>query len=584
MTAGITKKTASHRKLGAVTSHSAFFVLNGLSIDLDHVAVIRCLIIVFRRQKVVAEIIDYGNEHRSPEGKIVEILGYASEPGIDVLSILKAYDVPLDFPERVRSQAAKVPQTLIETDYNGREDLRDIDMVTIDGPDAKDLDDAVSLRRVDGGYELGVHIADVTHYVKENSALDREALLRGTSVYPVDRVIPMLPVELSNGICSLNEKTDRLTLSCIMTVSENGAITDHKICESVICTDHRMTYDDVNAIIDDKDEALREQYADVVPMLDDMKLVAQLLRDRRRGRGSIDFDLPETKIELDDMSRPVSVAPYERNTATRLIEDFMLAANETVAENFFWQESPFVYRVHGTPDPEKIKKLGTFIRNFGYGIRIKDDEVHPMELQKLLDGIEGTPEEALISRLTLRSMQRAKYSVSCDGHFGLACKYYCHFTSPIRRYPDLQIHRIIKESLHGRLKDERQEHYRKILPEVAQRSSERERVADEAEREAEKLKKAEYMRAHIGEIYEGVVSGVTGWGIYVELPNTVEGLVHISKISGDYYVYNENTYELVGQGTGKKYSLGQYIRVCVNSVDIALRTVDFILADDVCSL
>lgn len=530
--------------------------------------------------KVVAKITDYGNSHKSPEGKVIEILGHIGDPGVDVLSILKAFGVETEFPEKVMAQANKVEQELSETDYNGREDLRNLDMVTIDGEDSKDLDDAVSLTKNENGYELGVHIADVTHYVKEGSALDKEALARGTSCYPVDRVVPMLPHALCNGICSLNEKVDRLALSCFMTIDEKGNICDHRLSISVIKTNHRMTYTDVNKIISEHDKELMEKYADVAQMLLDMQKVALLLRAKRKSRGSIDFDLAETKISLDAMGRPLDIKPYDRNAATKLIEDFMLAANEVVAEHFYWSETPFVYRIHEKPETDKIKKLSMFIRNFGYGIKLKDDSVHPKELQKLLAGIADTPEETLISRLTLRSMQRAKYSIECDGHFGLALKYYCHFTSPIRRYPDLQIHRIIKEQLRGRLNENRIEHYKNILPQVCLHSSTRERVADEAEREVEKLKKAEYMAEHIGESYEGVISGVTNWGIYVELENTVEGLVHISKIPGDYFSYREESYELIGAATGKKYVLGQRVKVIVNSVDMVLRAVDFILDEE----
>lgn len=530
--------------------------------------------------KVVVEITDYGSASKSPEGKIVEILGHSNDPGVDILSIIKGYDLPVEFPERVLNQAERVPEEISQADLAGRLDLRDVMMVTIDGEDAKDLDDAVSLSRENGHYQLGVHIADVTNYVQENSALDREALKRATSVYLVDRVIPMLPHRLSNGICSLNEQEDRLTLSCLMTIDENGEVIDHRLAETVIRTNRRMTYTAVNAILEKDDEQLKKEYEELVPMFFMMKELAHILREKRKKRGSIDFDLPETKILLDKAGHPVEIKPYERNTATKLIEDFMLLANETVAEHFFWQELPFVYRTHENPDPEKIRKLSAFIRNFGYGIKVKDEEVHPKELQKLLVKIEDTPQEALISRLTLRSMQRAKYSTDCTGHFGLACRYYCHFTSPIRRYPDLQIHRIIKENIRGRLKEERIGHYEKILPEVAKQSSTRERIADEAERETEKLKKAEYMEDRIGEVFTGVISGITNWGIYVELPNTVEGLVHVSKMSGDYYCYNENSYELVGEATGRRYTLGQTIDIRVNGVDKALRTVDFVLAGE----
>lgn len=529
--------------------------------------------------KVVVELVSYGTDRKSPEGKVVEILGHISDPGTDILSIVKGYDLPVEFPEKVMRQAERVPDRISEADMQGRTDLRDVQMVTIDGEDAKDLDDAVSLEMNGGQYILGVHIADVANYVQEGSALDREAFERGTSVYLVDRVIPMLPRRLSNGICSLNEGQDRLALSCIMTIDQKGKVLDHVIAETVIRVDRRMTYTSVKKILEEQDAEESARYEELVPMFQRMQELAGLLRARRRARGSIDFDFPETKVILDEKGEPVEIRPYDRNTATKIIEDFMLIANETVAEDYFWQELPFVYRTHENPDPDRMKKLSTFINNFGYSIRFREDEVHPKELQKLLERLEGTPEETLISRLTLRSMKQAKYTTECTGHFGLAARYYCHFTSPIRRYPDLQIHRIIKDSLRGRMNQEKIEHYRKILDEVAKQSSERERRADEAERETIRLKKAEYMSRHLWEEYEGVISGVTGWGLYVELPNTVEGLVHVSSLQGDYFEYNENAYEIVGQRTGKTYRLGQTVRVQVVKADRMTRTVDFELAE-----
>lgn len=529
--------------------------------------------------KVVVELVSYGTDRKSPEGKVVEILGHISDPGTDILSIVKGYDLPVEFPEKVMRQAERVPDRISEADMQGRTDLRDVQMVTIDGEDAKDLDDAVSLEMNGGQYILGVHIADVANYVQEGSALDREAFERGTSVYLVDRVIPMLPRRLSNGICSLNEGQDRLALSCIMTIDQKGKVLDHVIAETVIRVDRRMTYTSVKKILEEQDAEESARYEELVPMFQRMQELAGLLRARRRARGSIDFDFLETKVILDEKGEPVEIRPYDRNTATKIIEDFMLIANETVAEDYFWQELPFVYRTHENPDPDRMKKLSTFINNFGYSIRFREDEVHPKELQKLLERLEGTPEETLISRLTLRSMKQAKYTTECTGHFGLAARYYCHFTSPIRRYPDLQIHRIIKDSLRGRMNQEKIEHYRKILDEVAKQSSERERRADEAERETIRLKKAEYMSRHLWEEYEGVISGVTGWGLYVELPNTVEGLVHVASLQGDYFEYNENAYEMVGQRTGKTYRLGQTVRVQVVKADRTTRTVDFELAE-----
>lgn len=526
--------------------------------------------------KVVVELTSYGNEKKSPEGKVVEILGHMNDPGVDILSIVKSFDIPMEFGEKVLNQANRIRLEVSEADMQGREDLRGLTMVTIDGEDAKDLDDAVSLSKEGENYLLGVHIADVTNYVQENSALDREALKRGTSVYLVDRVIPMLPHRLSNGICSLNEGVDRLALSCLMTINPAGTVKDYKIVESVIRVDRRMSYTSVKKILEDKDLEERKKYETLVPMFEDMEELSKILRAKRKKRGAVDFDFPETKIILDKDGRPLDIKPYERNTATKIIEDFMLLANETVAQHFYWLELPFVYRTHDNPDPEKINQLGIFISNFGYGMKTVKDEVHPKEIQKLLGKVEGTPEEALISRLALRSMKQARYSVECTGHFGLACGYYCHFTSPIRRYPDLQIHRIIKEHLRERLKENRIQHYEAILPQVAERSSKMERRAEEAERETDKLKKVEYMEEHIGEHYEGIISGITSWGLYVELPNTVEGLIHVSALRGDYFIYDEANYEMTGRDTGKKYKLGQRIAIVVEKTDRFARTVDFV--------
>ena len=529
--------------------------------------------------KVVVELTSYGGEHMKPEGKIIEILGHVNDPGTDILSIVKDFDIPTEFPEKVLNQAVRVGKEVSEADMAGRMDLRDWQMVTIDGEDAKDLDDAVSLTKEGNIYHLGVHIADVSNYVQEHSALDVEALNRGTSVYLVDRVIPMLPHALSNGICSLNAGENRLALSCIMTINPKGKVIDHKIVESVVKIDRRMTYTAVKEILEDHNEETIAAYRELVPMFEKMGELAALLRGNRMKRGSIDFDFPETKILLDKNGRPLEIKPYDRNTATKLIEDFMLIANETVAQEFFWQEIPFLYRTHETPDEEKIRKLATLIGNFGYTLHISQEEIHPKELQKLLGKIEGTPEEALISRLTLRSMKQAKYTTENTGHFGLAASCYCHFTSPIRRYPDLQIHRIIKETLRGRMNHKRMAHYETILPEVAKHSSETERRADEAERETEKLKKAQYMAEHIGEVYEGVISGVTSYGMYVELPNTVEGLVHVTSLTDDYYQYFEDTFELVGEVTNRHYKLGQKVYIRVIGVDEIVRTIDFELAE-----
>lgn len=530
--------------------------------------------------KVVAHIDKYSEKGRNPEGHVTEIIGHVNDPGTDIMSVVKAYDIPLEFPKEEMDFLKFIPDEVDEKDKSGRMDIRSWQTVTIDGEDAKDLDDAITISKEGNMYKLGVHIADVSHYVTEGSPLDKEAVNRGTSVYLVDRVIPMLPHKLSNGICSLNQGCDRLALSCIMDIDEHGNVIGHKIAETLINVDRRMTYTNVKKILLEEDEEITEEYRDFVPMFKLMDELAVLLREKRRKRGSIDFDFPESKILLDKNGHPIEIKPYERNVATRIIEDFMLIANETVAEDFFWQELPFVYRTHDNPDPEKIEKLGMFINNFGYSIRIGNDDIHPKELQKLLDKIAGSDEEAMISRLTLRSMKRAQYSTESTGHFGLAAKFYCHFTSPIRRYPDLQIHRIIKENLRGGLSEKRIKHYDAILSDVAKHSSTTERRADEAEREVEKLKKTEYMSDHIGEVFEGVISGMTQIGIYVELPNTVEGMIRVADIPGDYYEYDESHYEMIGERTRKVFKLGQKVSIRVAGADKMMKTIDFELAGE----
>lgn len=530
--------------------------------------------------KVVVELTSYGGDGKKPEGKVVEIIGHINDPGTDILSIVKNYDLPLEFPEKVLNQAARIADEISEADMAGRKDLRNWQMVTIDGEDAKDLDDAISLTRDGEDYLLGVHIADVTNYVQERSALDREALNRGTSVYLVDRVIPMLPHKLSNGICSLNAGVDRLALSCIMKVDKKGNVIDHEIAETVIRVDERMTYTSVKKILTDKDPEETEKYHELVPMFELMEELADILRRKRHQRGSINFDFPETKMVLDKAGRPLEIRPYERNVATKIIEDFMLLANETVAEDYYWQELPFVYRTHEAPDEEKIRKLATFINNFGYSMHIGVNEIRPKEVQKLLTKVEGTPEESLISRLALRSMKQAKYTPDNTGHFGLAAPYYTHFTSPIRRYPDLQIHRIIKDNIRGRMNAGKIEHYQSILPEVTRHSSETERRAEEAERETIKLKKVEYMSERIGEVFEGVISGITKWGMYVELPDTIEGLVHVTNMYDDHYDYYEERYEMVGEHTGNVYKLGQTVFVRVIGTDRLSRTIDFEIVNE----
>ena len=531
-----------------------------------------------QNDKVLVKILNYGSEQKKPEGEVIEVLGSIDDPATDVTSILKGYGIEETFPKAVYKQVSHIEQSVPEEAVKGRLDLRSLLTVTIDGEDARDLDDAITISREGDGYRLGVHIADVSDYVTEGSALDLEAIERGTSVYLADRVIPMLPRELSNGICSLNAGVDRLALSCLMSIDAHGQVKDHSIAETVIRVDQRMSYTGVQAILDGREHA-EGQRADIVEMCQLMQEAAAILKEKRRRRGAIDFDFPESKIILDEKGYPTAIYPYERNTATDIIEDFMLLANETVAEDYFWQEIPFLYRVHEAPDPDRIKKLDIFIHNFGYYLKTGRESFHPKEIQKLLFSLEGEPEEALISRLALRSMQRARYATLNVGHFGLSTQYYSHFTSPIRRYPDLQIHRIIKENLHGQLNMKRMEHYEQILPSIAESSSRLERRAQDAERDVEKLKKVEFMKAHLGETYTGVISGVSGWGFFVELDNTVEGMVPINSLLDDYYIYDETTYRLIGQDSGREFTLGQKVHVLVKRVDKISRTIDFILRE-----
>lgn len=530
--------------------------------------------------KVVCQITSYGEKGKSPEGKIVEILGHVNDPSTDLLSVVRAYDIPMEYPEKVMDSLNDIPDEVSSEELEGRTDFRDLLTVTIDGEDAKDLDDAISISYEDGIYTLGVHIADVSHYVTEKSPLDKEALKRGTSCYLIDSVIPMIPHKLSNGICSLNAGVDRLTLSCVMKINKKGKVIDHTICEGVIHVDERMSYTNVQKILDRNDEEILERYKHIISMCDLMLELSQIIRECRHKRGSIDFDVDETKIIVDENHKPVQIKAYDRNPATKIIEDFMLMANETIAEDYFWQQIPFEYRTHESPDPEKIDNLAVFLNNFGLFIRPSQDEIHPKELQRILKKIEGEPYEALISKMMLRSMKQARYSTECSGHFGLSCKYYCHFTSPIRRYPDLQIHRIIKENLHGQLDEKRIRHYERILPGVANDNSAKERRAEEAEREVIKLKEIEYMSEHIGEIFAGVVSGVTSNYVFVELENTVEGAVSIAYMYDDCYYFHEDLYAVIGEQSGKKYQLGDKVSIKVLRCDKIKKTIDFSFVDD----
>ncbi len=531
--------------------------------------------------KVVVEITDYGAERRNPEGKIVEILGHINDPGVDILSVIKRYDLAVEFEKEVYQEIENLETEVKEEDKIGREDLRDVLTITIDGEDAKDLDDAVSLQMLqNGNFELGVHIADVSHYVRFNTELDKEAYRRGTSVYLVDRVIPMLPHKLSNGICSLNPHTDRLALSCIMEIDHRGQVIDHKVVNSVIHSDYRMTYTAVREILEDGTPALLTEYQEIVPMLQDMNKLRIVLAEKRKKRGSVNFDLPESKIILDENGKPIDIRPYERSIATNLIEEFMLVCNETIAENFFWQEVPFVFRSHQEPDEEKTEKMEQFLCGFGYRVKKKDGELHPREIQKVLSEIEGKTEERVITRVVLRSMMQARYTADNQGHFGLAAKYYCHFTSPIRRYPDLQIHRLIKMILAGEMNGKKEESLRRKMPEIAAHCSKRERIADEAERDTDNLKKVEYMMDKVGEYYEGIISGVTSWGIFVELPNTVEGMVALAQMDDDYYEFEEKNMLVFGRKSGKIYRLGDTVEVMVAKVSKEMGTIDFVFAEE----
>lgn len=529
--------------------------------------------------KVVVNITKRPSPNKCAEGEVIEILGHKDDPGVDILSIIRQFDLPVDYPADVYEQTENMPEDITEAEIEGREDLRNIQTVTIDGDDSKDFDDAVSLDILENGnFLLGVHIADVSHYVTEGSPLDKEAYKRGTSVYLVDRVIPMIPHRLSNGICSLNPDTDRLTLSCIMEIDREGTVVNHKIVESVIHSNCRMTYTKVNNVIENNDPDQIKEYEEFVPMLRDMDKLRKILNNRRKLRGAVNFDFPEPKIILDSEGKVLDIKPYERNSATNLIEEFMLVCNETIAEDYYWQGIPFVFRNHDQPDEEKIEGLKKLISAFGYRIKGKG-EIHPMEIQKLIEKVKDTPQEHIISRMVLRSMKQAKYQAENIGHFGLAAKFYCHFTSPIRRYPDLQIHRIIKEVIEGKLTENRIKHYDSMLSEIAYHCSTTERTSDDAERETDRLKMAQYMQEHIGEEYNGLISGVTSWGIYVELENTVEGMVPLNEIDDDFYEYEEENLRVVGRRTGKIYMLGDEVRVRVIRTDIQARTIDFMFVE-----
>ena len=534
-----------------------------------------------RGDKVVARITKYPDHENSAEGKIVEIISRAGQPGGDIKTIARSYDMRESFPSRAAAEAKAMKKRGIRPeDLRGRRDLRNETIFTIDGADSKDFDDAVSLKILDNGnYLLGVHIADVAHYVEEGGPLDKEALKRGTSVYLIDQVIPMLPKALSNNICSLNPGVDRLTLSVDMEITPDGELAGHEIYESIIHSKARLVYDDISDMLENDDEEMLGKYSSLKEDLYAMGRLAAVLREKRSQRGSLDFDLDEAHIKLNDKGIPVSVDIAERRTANKLIEEFMLLANETVAEHFFWLEVPFIYRIHEKPAFEKVEQLKIFLQSMGMTLRGSADSVHPRELSSILKSVEGKPSEGVVNTVTLRSMQKAFYGTSCEGHFGLALKYYCHFTSPIRRYPDLMIHRIIKSVLQDGIDGKTMNHFRGAAEEAAEQSSAAERKAIEVEREVEKLKKAEYMSYHIGEIYDGIISGTTSFGIYVQLENTIEGMIRIEDLWDDYYIYVPEKYALVGEHTGRMYKLGDSIRIVVDHVDIDRHEIDFQLAE-----
>ncbi|GGH76008.1 ribonuclease R [Pullulanibacillus pueri] len=527
--------------------------------------------------KVVVKITKYPEDRKSAEGQVIAILGHKNDPGVDILSIIHKFNIPTEFPDEVIAEAKAAPEEISPEEISGRRDLRNETIVTIDGEDAKDLDDAVAVTKLDNGnYKLGVHIADVSYYVKEDSELDKEAFNRGTSVYLVDRVIPMLPHRLSNGICSLNPQVDRLTLSCEMEITPKGKVVAHEIFPSVINTTERMTYTNVRKILLKEDEEVLERYKDLIPFFELMGELANILTEKRRERGAIDFDFTEAKILVDEEGHPTDVVIRERSVAERLIEEFMLAANETIAEHFHWMDLPFIYRIHEDPDPDKLMRFYNFAVNFGYVLKGSVEEIHPNTLQSLLEEVKGEPEEAVISTMMLRSMQQAKYSDQSLGHFGLSTDFYTHFTSPIRRYPDLIVHRLIRKYLIEKQVDQKtKQHWDGKVFDIAKHASEMERRAVDAERETDDLKKAEFMQDKIGETYEGVVSSVTSFGLFVELPNTIEGLVHISYLVDDYYHYNQDHMALIGERTGHVFRIGDEVTVRVINVNVDERSIDF---------
>lgn len=532
--------------------------------------------------KVVCRITQWPTEDRKPEGKIIEILGQKGDRYVEIASVIREHGLPEEFPKKVLDEAEKVAIEIPQEEIDRRLDIRDMNIFTIDGEDAKDLDDAVSIEVLDNGnYKLGVHIADVTHYVKEKSKLDKEALKRATSVYLVDKVIPMLPKTLSNGVCSLNPFEDKLTLSVFMEINHKGDVVKHDIKETIINSKARMTYTEVSDILEKDDEKLKKTFAKVADDFFTAEKLARILMKRREKRGAIDFDFPEAKIILNNDGDVVDIVQYERRISNRIIEEFMLITNETVAEHFFWLNMPFVYRVHETPAHEKIETLNKFISTFGYVIKGDLESVHPKALQGIIEQIHGKTEEKAISTIMLRSLKQARYSPECVGHFGLAAQYYSHFTSPIRRYPDLQIHRIIKEFLNGKISQKRQDQLAQIVDYASTQSSEREREAELAERDVKDIYKARYMEDRVGEEFVGIVSSVTSFGMFIELDNTVEGLVRLADMNDDYYIFDENTFTILGERTKKMYRIGDVVKIKVEKVNVDFKEIDFKLLEKI---
>ena len=529
-------------------------------------------------QKVVVKITKFPSGNKSAEGKIIEIIGHIDEAGVDILSLVKEYDLPYEFPKPVIEEARSINKLIDKKDIPHRLDLREKEIFTIDGEDAKDLDDAVYVEKTkQGTYILGVHIADVSYYVKEGSMLDKEAIIRGTSIYMMDRVIPMLPKELSNGICSLNQGEERFAISCIMEIDNEGKVISSDIKKSIIKVTKRMSYTDIYKILEEKDEKIIKENKKYVEHFKRMDELARILKKRREKAGSLNLDIPESKIILDHNGVAIDVKKYELTFANEIIEQFMLTANETIAEKFYWLNAPFIYRVHENPDMEKITELNKFLFNLGYKIKVSKDNVYPKSFAEVLEKSKGTPEERVVSNLILRTLKVARYESENKGHFGIASKYYCHFTSPIRRYPDLFIHRIISEYLKKgyNLKEKEIEDYREKAKKYAETSSEREKVAQKVEREAEDIKKAEYMQDKVGEMYEGIISSITSFGVYVELENTVEGLIRFDDLGNEYFIYDENRKTLMGERSKKIYKIGNKINIKVKYASKETRRIDF---------